>query len=114
MARAVWQPRPNLTTSAEAWLIAGASHHTVLTTAVNRETLADFAEMAQVELLMIDANTNVRAFANEVRWNALSWRMADRTDRPHHPGARLCPRRPRGTVNRVSARNVRRDPTITV
>ncbi len=76
VARAVWVPRPNLTTSAEAWLIAGASHHTVLTTAVGREALADFADMARVELLLIDANTDVRSFANEVRWNQIYWRMS--------------------------------------
>ena len=75
VARAVWRPRPSLATSAEAWLIAGASHHTVLTTAVGREALADFAEMARVELLMIDARTDVRTFADQVRWNHVYWRL---------------------------------------
>ena len=75
VARAVWQPRPSLSTSAESWLIAGASHHTVLTTAVGRESLADFAEMARIELLVIDADTDVRTFAKEVRWNHLYWRL---------------------------------------
>ena len=75
VARAVWRPRPSLATSAEAWLIAGASHHTALTTAVGREALADFAEMARVELLMIDARTDVRTFADQVRWNHVFWRL---------------------------------------
>ena len=75
VARAVWKPRPSLSTSAEAWLIAGASHHTVLTTAVGREALADFAEMARIELLLIDETTDVRAFAKEVRWNQVYWRL---------------------------------------
>ena len=30
VARAVWTPRPNLTTSTEGWLLAGGPHHTVL------------------------------------------------------------------------------------
>jgi L-arabinose isomerase len=76
VARAVWKPRPSLTTSAEAWLIAGAPHHTVLTTAVGREALTDFAEMARVELLFIDEATDVRTFAKEIRWNQISWRLA--------------------------------------
>jgi len=76
VARAVWKPRPSLATSAEAWLMAGAPHHTVLTKAVSRESLIDFAEMAQVELLIIDGSTDVRSFANEVRWNSLYWRLA--------------------------------------
>jgi L-arabinose isomerase len=76
VARAVWRPRPDLTTSAEAWLTAGASHHTVLTTAVGREALEDFADMAHVELLFIDARTDIRSFTKEVRWNQVYWRLA--------------------------------------
>ena len=76
VARAVWKPRPSLRTSAEAWLLAGAPHHTVLTTAVDRSALVDFAEMARLELLMIDKNTDLEMFAKEVRWNELYWRLA--------------------------------------
>jgi L-arabinose isomerase len=76
VARAVWSPRPSLATSAEAWLIAGGPHHTVLSAAVGREALADFAEMARTELLVIDEDTDVRTFAKEVRWNQTYYRLA--------------------------------------
>jgi len=76
VARAVWSPRPSLATSAEAWLIAGGPHHTVLSAAVGREALADFAEMARTELLVIDEGTDVRTFAKEVRWNQTYYRLA--------------------------------------
>jgi L-arabinose isomerase len=76
VARAVWRPAPNLSTSAEAWIHAGAPHHTVLSTALNRETLDDFAEMVGVELLTIDANTTVSRFRDELRWNAAYHRFA--------------------------------------
>ena len=76
VARAVWAPRPSLTTSAEAWLTAGAPHHTVLSSAVGREALADLAEMARTELLVIDKDTDVRTFAKEVRWNQTYYRLA--------------------------------------
>ena len=36
VGRAVWKPRPNLATATESWLMAGGSHHTVLTRAVGR------------------------------------------------------------------------------
>ncbi|MFC0527487.1 L-arabinose isomerase [Phytohabitans kaempferiae] len=78
VARAVWVPRPNLTTSAECWLLSGGPHHTVLSTAVGREALADFADMAGVELLMIDAATDYRSFADHLRWNSAYYRMAQR------------------------------------
>ena len=78
VARAVWKPRPDLATSAECWLLAGGPHHTVLSTAVGREALADFADMSGVELLMIDAGTDRRSFADRVRWNNTYYRMAQR------------------------------------
>ncbi|WP_193043719.1 L-arabinose isomerase [Mycolicibacterium baixiangningiae] len=69
VACAVWEPLPSWTTSAEAWLIAGAPHHTVLTTAIGAETIDDFAEMTDTELLVIDETTTVRGFQHELRWN---------------------------------------------
>ena len=69
VARAVWEPHPNLATAAECWLEAGGPHHTVLSTALGVEELSDFATMVGTELLVIDENTTHRAFANELRWN---------------------------------------------
>jgi len=76
VARAVWRPRPDLRTSAESWLIAGAPHHTVLSAAVGTEELTDFADMLGVELLVIDADTTTRSFAKELRWNQAYYRLA--------------------------------------
>jgi L-arabinose isomerase len=76
VARAVWQPRPNLRTSAEAWLTAGAPHHTVLSAALGAEQLHDLAEMLSVELLVIDADTTIRQFTRELRWNQAYYRLA--------------------------------------
>jgi len=76
VARAVWAPRPDLRTSAESWLAAGAPHHTVLSAAVGAEELHDLAEMLGVELLVIDADTTVRQFAKELRWNQAYHRLA--------------------------------------
>ncbi|HEY8474144.1 MAG TPA: L-arabinose isomerase [Natronosporangium sp.] len=75
-ARAVWRPRPDFRTSVESWLLAGGPHHTVLSAAVTAEELTDLAEMVGVELLLIDADTNPRRFANEIRWNQAYYRLA--------------------------------------
>lgn len=76
VAHAVWEPHPNLTTSAEAWLSAGAPHHTVLSTAVGTETLRDFAEIAGTELVLIDENTTLPGLQQELRWNQAYHRLA--------------------------------------
>jgi L-arabinose isomerase len=78
VARAVWVPAPDLGTAAQAWLTAGGPHHTVLTTAVDYQTLADFAHFAGIELLLIDEHTTPAAFADALRWNAAYYRMASR------------------------------------
>ena len=75
VARAVWEPRPDLATSAEAWLMAGGPHHTVLSQAVGTEELTDFARIIGVELLVVDGGTNRRDLANEIRWNQAAYRL---------------------------------------
>ena len=78
VARAVWRPRPDLATSAAAWLTAGAAHHTVLTTAVDADVVRDFAQMTGTELLVIDENTSLPEFQRELRWNSAYYRLAGR------------------------------------
>ncbi|AGL18448.1 L-arabinose isomerase [Actinoplanes sp. N902-109] len=75
VARAVWKPKPSLSTSAEAWLTAGGPHHTVLTQAVGVEALRDFATMVHTELLVIDESTTTHDFADRVRWNQAYYRQ---------------------------------------
>ena len=76
VARAVWEPSPSLPVSAECWLTAGGPHHTVFSQAVDTETVEDFAAMLHTELLIIDAATTRRGFADNLRWNAAFYRLA--------------------------------------
>lgn len=78
VARAVWEPAPSLTVSAEAWMLAGGSHHTALTNAVSLETIEDFARMAKVEHVIIDGDTRIRQFRKELQWSAAYYRLAER------------------------------------
>ena len=76
VARALWSPRPDLSTAAEAWLSAGGSHHTVFTMSLGIEALRDLAQIAGVELLVIDSQTQLTQFANELRWNQAYYHLA--------------------------------------
>lgn len=71
VARAFWAPRPNLQTAAAAWIYAGGAHHTSFSFDVTAEHLQDFAEIAGIELLLIDENTQLSEFKKELRWNDL-------------------------------------------
>ena len=76
VGRAVWKPAPDFTTSATAWLEAGAAHHTVMSTAVGIQAFEDFARMTRTELLVIDEHTTLRTFTRELDWNAAYHRLA--------------------------------------
>ena len=76
VACAVWQAHPSLATAAEAWIMAGGPHHTVLSTAVGIEEFDDLAEILSTELLHINADTTPKSFLRELRWNQAYYRLA--------------------------------------
>jgi L-arabinose isomerase len=76
VARAMWRPTPDLSTSAEAWLTAGGPHHTGLTTQYGIEVMSDFARIAGIELLVIDERTRTDDFEKELRWNQAYYHLA--------------------------------------
>ena len=67
VARAVWVPRPSLKVAAAAWIYAGGAHHTGFSQALRVEHLEDFAEIAGVELVVIDGETRLRELRRELR-----------------------------------------------
>ena len=69
VARALWAPKPNLALGAAAWIYAGGAHHTGFSQAVTSEMLEDFADIAGIELVLINEETNLRRFKQELRWN---------------------------------------------
>ncbi len=69
VARALWIPQPDLPTATAAWIYAGGAHHSGFSLALTAEHLEDFASMAGIEFLLIDKDTRLRDFRNELRWN---------------------------------------------
>ena len=76
VARVLWKPEPNLEVAAAAWIHAGGTHHTGFSMAVNQEHLEDFATIANIEALIIDEDTKLRDFKNELKWNELYYSYA--------------------------------------
>jgi L-arabinose isomerase len=71
VARALWSPKPNLKVAAAAWIYAGGAHHTGFSQALTSEHLQDFAEMGDMEFLLIGDKTELGEFKKELRWNDL-------------------------------------------
>ncbi len=74
VAHALWEPQPNLNVAAAAWIHAGGAHHAVYSQAVTLATLADYAEILGIEMVVIDNNTNLRQFKQDLRNNGVYYR----------------------------------------
>jgi L-arabinose isomerase len=73
VARAIWHPQPSLKIAAAAWIYAGGAHHTSLSQALTVDHLADFAEIAGIELIRIDNETRLFEFCRLLRWEEAAY-----------------------------------------
>jgi len=75
VARAVWRCLPDFKTACAAWIYAGGAHHSGFSQSVTSEMLRDFAEIAGIEVVVIDRETRLQEFRNELRWNETSYHI---------------------------------------
>lgn len=75
VAQVMWKPMPDLATSAEAWILAGGAHHTVLSYTLNADHLRDFAEMAGIEFVHIHAGTRINDLKRDLMMADLMWKF---------------------------------------
>ena len=68
---AFWTPKPDLSTAAEAWILAGGAHHTAFTYDLTAEQMGDWAAAMGIEAVYIDGDTTIRNLQNELRWNSM-------------------------------------------
>ncbi|MDR3690592.1 MAG: L-arabinose isomerase [Fimbriimonas sp.] len=76
VARALWECKPDFKTALAAWIYSGGAHHTVYSYAVTTEHMRDFAEIAGIEIVVIDADSKLEAIRNELRWNEVYYGIA--------------------------------------
>jgi L-arabinose isomerase len=76
VARALWVPRPSLKVAAAAWILAGGAHHAGFSQALGARHLECFAEMAGIELVLIDGKTEISQLKKELRWSSAYWHLA--------------------------------------
>lgn len=69
VARAVWECEPDFKVACAAWIHAGGAHHTGYSYSVTTEMLEDFATIAGIELVRIDADTTLPDFKQTLRNN---------------------------------------------
>ncbi len=74
VARVLWEPKPNLEISAAAWIHAGAAHHSGFSQAITTEFIEDWCTIAGVEIVVIDSDTKLRNFKQELLWNSIAYK----------------------------------------
>jgi L-arabinose isomerase len=75
VACALWKPLPDFETGTGAWILAGGTHHSSFSYALTVEHIEDYAEIADMELLIIDGDTTIRGFRQEIRNNEIYYML---------------------------------------
>ena len=75
VASSLWIPEPNLEVGAAAWILAGGTHHTSFSYDLTVEYLEDYAEIAGIEMVVIDNATTLSEFKKELRMNEVYYML---------------------------------------
>lgn len=75
VARAVWECKPDFKTACAAWIYAGGAHHTGFSYSVTSEMLEDFATIAGIETVHIDAGTRLPQLKQDLRNNEVFYHL---------------------------------------
>jgi L-arabinose isomerase len=75
VARTLWKLKPSLEIAAEAWILAGGAHHTVLSHVVTTEDLIDWAEMMDIEYVVINDKTDLTSLKLQLKMSEMLWKL---------------------------------------
>ena len=75
VARVMWKPMPDLLVGAEAWILAGGAHHTVLSYDVTAGQMQDWARMMDIEFVHIDKDTVINQLEKDLFLADLAWKL---------------------------------------
>ncbi|QOY60865.1 L-arabinose isomerase [Thermophilibacter immobilis] len=69
-----WTPRPDLKVGTTAWIYAGGAHHTAMSYDLTADQMIDWADAMGIESVVIDASTNLRDFARDLKLGEVYYR----------------------------------------
>jgi L-arabinose isomerase len=75
VASALWIPQPSFEVGAHAWILAGGTHHSSFSYDLTQEYYEDYAEIAGVELVVINKDTTIPEFKKELRMNEVYYML---------------------------------------
>jgi L-arabinose isomerase len=75
VARVMWKAKGDFKKALECWIMAGGSHHTVLSYDVHAEQLHDWAKMMKIEYVHIGKDTTPEALEQELFLADMAWKL---------------------------------------
>lgn len=75
VARVLWKPYPDMKTGCAAWIYAGGAHHTGYSQNLTAEHMQDFADIANIECVLIGKDTKLNQFKNELKWSEVYYQI---------------------------------------
>jgi len=75
VARVMWKPAPNLQIAAEAWMLAGGAHHSVLSFDLTAQHMRDYAEILGIEFIHIHKATCINELKRDLFFADLVWKL---------------------------------------
>ena len=75
VASAFWKPEPNLSVGAASWILAGGTHHTAFSYDISIDQIADYADIADIELVVIDESTTTRQIKRDLTLNDVAYML---------------------------------------
>lgn len=75
VASALWIPEPSFEVGVSCWLNAGGTHHSCFSYDLTDEYWRDYAEIADIECLIINNNTKYEDFRKELRFNEVYYML---------------------------------------
>ena len=71
VASALWIPRPSFEIGAAAWMMAGGTHHSCFSYDLTPEYWEDYAEIADIEMVRIGADTTLEGIKRDLKINEI-------------------------------------------
>lgn len=68
VAKVIWKSIPSFEKATEAWIYAGGSHHAVFSLSISKEDVFEFANMLNVDCIVIDEDLNIQDLRQRVKF----------------------------------------------
>lgn len=75
VAQVMWKPLPDLFTGAEAWILAGGAHHSVLSFALTAQHMQDYANILGIECIHIHQHTSIQNLRQQLQLSDLLYQL---------------------------------------